>query len=74
MTGGIGEVIKFSTRRAQVNNLEEDIKQKIWQAYKHDSILGCSIANTSGGESKLANGLIAGLYIKSYYSNIYNIF
>lgn len=73
MTGGIGEVIKFSTRQAQVNNLEEDMKQKIWQAYKHDSILGCSISDTSGGEAKLANGLIAG-YIKFYYSNIYNIF
>lgn len=47
MTGGIGEVIKFSKRQTQVNNLEEDIRQKIWQAYKHDSILGCSISDIS---------------------------
>lgn len=44
MTGGIGEIILFSERRAQTSNFQEDIKQVIWQAYKRNSLLGCAIS------------------------------
>lgn len=44
MTGGMGEIIPISKRRAQDRNFRENLKLIIWQAYKHKSLLGCSIS------------------------------
>ena len=44
MTGGIGEIVLFSERRAQASNFQEEIKQVIWQGYKRNSLLGCAIS------------------------------